>query len=396
MAVEMEPIRGSLFPSLAPPTQQSTQDSIVVKVEKTSSPGGSSPCPQSVSPHLPPTPPGSRSPPSSRLSPLTPQNNADHSSHPLPQQPAAQPSSNQRVLPFGIDNILRPDFGGNKPDYVPTTRPQTSRSSDIPDLLLRTPPKTPDVPVRHDSPVDLSHKMQLPINPNFLADAAKTNERLLSHSISLLINQPNHPINPFNPLQHHLQQQLFQHHAVSPHLQQPIITKPIPLSSTTAFQLLKPFNTLKSLTDHHNQVHQPSPRLNFPHQAHHQPQQPPPHKKHSSMKILAQKEVEKSAGSFLGESAAEKQTSPAVPIPSPTPSSCSTSSSISVSSSTTSTADNNNDKISSQDGESNKKSESLDELVNPKIPEDSSNWPAWVYCTRYSDRPSSGEISNLY
>jgi hypothetical protein len=32
-----------------------------------------------------------------------------------------------------------------------------------------------------------------------------------------------------------------------------------------------------------------------------------------------------------------------------------------------------------------------DTKVNPPVPEGPLLWPAWVYCTRYSDRPSSGE-----
>lgn len=34
--------------------------------------------------------------------------------------------------------------------------------------------------------------------------------------------------------------------------------------------------------------------------------------------------------------------------------------------------------------------ENPEELANPKVPQDEMIWPAWVYCTRYSDRPSSG------
>lgn len=40
----------------------------------------------------------------------------------------------------------------------------------------------------------------------------------------------------------------------------------------------------------------------------------------------------------------------------------------------------------------NKYPENPEVLANPRVPaEDGNNWPAWVYCTRYSDRPSSGE-----
>jgi hypothetical protein len=36
-----------------------------------------------------------------------------------------------------------------------------------------------------------------------------------------------------------------------------------------------------------------------------------------------------------------------------------------------------------------------DTKVNPPVPEGPLLWPAWVYCTRYSDRPSSGELIDL-
>ncbi|CAL4076854.1 unnamed protein product, partial [Meganyctiphanes norvegica] len=42
----------------------------------------------------------------------------------------------------------------------------------------------------------------------------------------------------------------------------------------------------------------------------------------------------------------------------------------------------------------NKNPENPEALANPPIPEEKEmNWPAWVYCTRYSDRPSSGPRS---
>jgi hypothetical protein len=43
-------------------------------------------------------------------------------------------------------------------------------------------------------------------------------------------------------------------------------------------------------------------------------------------------------------------------------------------------------------GSSSRPSSSLEEkLADPQAAKKNSLWPAWVYCTRYSDRPSSGE-----
>ncbi|XP_037798023.1 homeobox protein engrailed-1-B-like [Penaeus monodon] len=97
-----------------------------------------------ISPALPPTPPShdARSPPPP--SPRSPH----ESKLPLSPPPTA-PSP--RSLPFSIENILRPDFGVTR---LPAERPSGIRT---PELLLRTPPKTPES-VRHDFPVDLSQK----------------------------------------------------------------------------------------------------------------------------------------------------------------------------------------------------------------------------------------------
>ena len=44
-----------------------------------------------------------------------------------------------------------------------------------------------------------------------------------------------------------------------------------------------------------------------------------------------------------------------------------------------------------------RKEEVVDESkVNPPVPAGPLLWPAWVYCTRYSDRPSSGKITFLF
>nr|AVD29927.1 engrailed 2 [Parhyale hawaiensis] len=407
MAVEMEALRSSLLPPLACSNLASQE--VALSPEKSPASPGSSSCPQSVSPLLPPTPPGSRSPPSPRLSPMTQQqnpNNPNNNNNNLQIQ-QQQPIQQQRLLPFSIDNILKPEFGNGKPDYVSRPSPHASKSADIPELLLRTPPKTPEVPARHDSPVDLSHRLQVPLNQNILGDAAKNNERLLSHSISLLLNPANHPINPYsyiNPLQHHLQQQLLQHSSVNPHLQQPIITKPIPLSSTTPFQLLKPFNSLGSVADHSKHLQNlQAQQLN---QCFKQQSQQYQKKQSSNSRATHQKENDKLSlpcgkdQISPREIISNKQQASPPPVASPTPSTCSNNSTGSSSSS--SSLPDNNDRIpqggkspgcSKGSTENNNKSDTLDELVNPKIPEDNTNWPAWVYCTRYSDRPSSGPRS---
>ncbi|XP_065353119.1 homeobox protein engrailed-1a-like isoform X1 [Cloeon dipterum] len=44
---------------------------------------------------------------------------------------------------------------------------------------------------------------------------------------------------------------------------------------------------------------------------------------------------------------------------------------------------------------SSRPTSSLEEkLADPPVPKDQGMWPAWVFCTRYSDRPSSGRYSN--
>ncbi|XP_018007276.1 ras guanine nucleotide exchange factor B-like [Hyalella azteca] len=411
MAVQMETLCGGFLPPITRGTlQNNDQESLKLSPDKTATSSPASPL-QSESPHLPPTPPGAGSPPSSRLFPLSPQNN-------YPQQHQQINVPPLRALPFSIDNILKPDFGSAKTDPVCHSRAPLvgKRSSETPELLLRTPPKTPDIPGRHESPVDLSHRLPLALSHNFLANAAKTNESFLSHSISFLMNPVNHPVNPFspvvhaiNPLQHHLQQQLFQHHAVSPHLQQPIVTKPIPLSSSAAFQLLKPFNAFTNINDHQKRLQ--NHQIIQSHQQQHQ------NKKSAICKNISIKEIDQQPANkdiFPTEFSSEQQPTnisrTPVSVPSPTPSNSSTNSSFSSSSSQHENANNNNNINNNNNNEkstsncnkntqgeriskSGNQTDNLDELVNPKIPEDSSNWPAWVYCTRYSDRPSSGPRS---
>lgn len=380
MALGLEHIRANMH-SISALTQETVGTSAHNSsqlIAKPASPKSSS-CPQSVSPHLPPTPPSSRSPPSSRLSPSPPQNEQEQQEQ--QQHEPQQQQQQQRVLPFSIANILRPDFGNAKNDYD-LPRPQSSRSPDTPDIILRTPPKTPDTPGRHDSPVDLSHKN----NQLHLIDGDNktTNERLLSHSINFLINPHNHAA--IHPLQHHLQQQLLQHHNNS-HLQHPIISKPIPLSTSTAFQLFKP---LSNFAEHQKRIQQQQLQQQLsPHQKQHQ--------QHSKQQQQPQILLDCQQPSQLKKDLYKDQQSPQQPcnkplqtpmsIPSPTPSTCSTISSCSSSSISSTNKGSNSNKNQGS-------TESIEELVNPKIPEDNTNWPAWVYCTRYSDRPSSGKIHN--
>lgn len=104
--------------------------------------------PAPSSPALPPTPPShdARSPSSpthdARSQPLPSPRSPLESKLPLSPPPSA---ASPRALPFSIENILRPDFG------VTTRLPERS-SVRTPELLLRTPPKTPE------APVDLSQK----------------------------------------------------------------------------------------------------------------------------------------------------------------------------------------------------------------------------------------------
>jgi hypothetical protein len=45
---------------------------------------------------------------------------------------------------------------------------------------------------------------------------------------------------------------------------------------------------------------------------------------------------------------------------------------------------------------SSRPASSLEEkLADPPLPKDQGMWPAWVFCTRYSDRPSSGKYALL-
>lgn len=111
--------------------------------------------PAPVSPALPPTPPShdTRSPP-------PPTHEARSPPPPLPRSPleSKEPLSppptapSPRTLPFSIENILKPDFGVTRLPERPTIR--------TPELLLRTPPKTPE------APVDLSQKTAAPRTPS--------------------------------------------------------------------------------------------------------------------------------------------------------------------------------------------------------------------------------------
>ncbi|XP_069187277.1 homeobox protein engrailed-1-B [Procambarus clarkii] len=103
--------------------------------------------PAPVSPALPPTPPlhDTRSPPPSThdaRSPPPPSPRPPHESKMPHSPPPTAPG--HRPLPFTIENILRPDFGVTRLPERPTIR--------TPELMLRTPPKTPE------APVDLSQK----------------------------------------------------------------------------------------------------------------------------------------------------------------------------------------------------------------------------------------------
>ncbi|XP_064077301.1 homeobox protein engrailed-1a-like [Macrobrachium nipponense] len=125
--------------------------------------------PPPSSPALPPTPPSSdaRSPPPPPPSPRSPQ----ESKVPLSPPPSA-PSP--RTLPFSIENILRPDFGAATTTTSSSTRLPERPTIRTPELLLRTPPKTPEA--RNDTPVDLSQKT--------LSSRPSSDERRLSSSSS--------------------------------------------------------------------------------------------------------------------------------------------------------------------------------------------------------------------
>ncbi|XP_042228722.1 homeobox protein engrailed-1a-like isoform X2 [Homarus americanus] len=101
-----------------------------------------------VSPALPPTPPShdARSPPPSTHDARSPPPPSPRPPLESKMPPSPPPSGHSpRALPFSIENILRPDFGVTRlPQERPTIR--------TPELLLRTPPKTPE------APVDLSQK----------------------------------------------------------------------------------------------------------------------------------------------------------------------------------------------------------------------------------------------
>lgn len=105
--------------------------------------------PASVSPALPPTPPShdARSPPpppqDGRSPPPPSPRSPLESKVPLSPPPSA---NSPRALPFSIENILRPDFGQTRLPEQSSFRIRT------PELLLRTPPNTPE------APVDLSQK----------------------------------------------------------------------------------------------------------------------------------------------------------------------------------------------------------------------------------------------
>ena len=327
----------------------------------------SSPNSSSRSLSFPPTPPSSRSPPASNFSPSNVKNEQ--------RQPQVVQNS---PISFSIANILKPTFGATKSEVNhndPSERPKSL------DIVLRTPPKTPEPAIRQDSPVDLTHKHDLSLLNN------ATNNSLLSHSINFLLNAQNTTV--INPLQHHIHQQLLQQQAAqqaAQHLPHPVITKPIPLSTTTAFQLFKPLGSIAAEHQRRLQHHQQHQQLQLQLE-----QQRQNILKSQQIQSLNQHRLQKSSlelqQSRKDESRSTETHHPSpIPIsaPSPTPSSCSTSSSTSTSSTNMSISSSDPNKLKEPS------TETIEELVNPKVPDDNSNWPAWVYCTRYSDRPSSG------
>lgn len=57
----------------------------------------------------------------------------------------------------------------------------------------------------------------------------------------------------------------------------------------------------------------------------------------------------------------------------------------------------NHSEDSNSSSSSHRREEVVDEAkVNPEVPKGPLLWPAWVYCTRYSDRPSSGINSSPF
>lgn len=161
-----------------------------------------SPNPMLHSPQMPPTPPSHHNdarspPPSSRVPSIEQKVNL-----PLSPPPSVAPSP--RSLPFSIDNILRPDFGNNTPSTQVIHRVIEHHHPVIsvrqPELLLRTPPKSPEG--RSDAPVDLSQK---PTASAPLLHSAKPTQSIL-HQPHLMTPRPipaptseNQSKNPENP-----------------------------------------------------------------------------------------------------------------------------------------------------------------------------------------------------
>lgn len=138
------------------------------------------------SPQMPPTPPShhndARSPPPARVS-------TDEQKVNLPLSPPPSAAPSPRSLPFSIDNILRPDFGNNTPSTQTSHRVQEHHHPTIsvrqPEILLRTPPKTPES-LRHEAPVDLSQK---PTGSTPFLHIAKSTQHIL-HQPHLMTPRP--------------------------------------------------------------------------------------------------------------------------------------------------------------------------------------------------------------
>ncbi|XP_050695605.1 homeobox protein engrailed-1a-like [Eriocheir sinensis] len=140
--------------------------------------GAPAPAPAALapsSPALPPTPPSHDA-----RSPSSPTHDARSPPPPSPRSPlesklplSPPPSAaSPRTLPFSIENILRPNFGV-------TTRLPERPSVRTPELLLRTPPKTPE------APVDLSQK---PTTTTGTAAAAKVGGNKYPENPEVLAN----------------------------------------------------------------------------------------------------------------------------------------------------------------------------------------------------------------
>ncbi|MPC58363.1 Homeobox protein engrailed-1a [Portunus trituberculatus] len=138
---------GSQYISRGGGTERSSVMALELERQQQGAPAPAPATPAPSSPALPPTPPShdARSPPSptheARSPPPPSPRSPLESKLPLSPPPFA---ASPRALPFSIENILRPDFG--------VTRLPERSSVRTPELLLRTPPKTPE------APVDLSQK----------------------------------------------------------------------------------------------------------------------------------------------------------------------------------------------------------------------------------------------